>query len=63
MAVKVRRDMELANGSGIRRQSTTSRQNAVGSAPGLDIGPETNEPLWDGSRLDYDVAVSGLMAG
>ena len=32
-------------------------------AHGLEIGPETNEPLWDGSALDYDVAVSGLMAG
>jgi hypothetical protein len=33
------------------------------AAHGLEIGPETNEPLWDGSRLDYDYAVSGLMAG
>jgi len=32
-------------------------------AHGLEIGPETNEPLWDGSALDYDVAVSGLLAG
>ena len=29
---------------------------------GLEIGPETNEPLWDGAALDYDVAVSGLVA-
>jgi hypothetical protein len=32
-------------------------------AHGLKIGPETNEPLWDGSPLDYDDAVSGLVAG
>ena len=32
-------------------------------AHGLEIGPETNEPLWDGSALDYDDAVSGLVAG
>ena len=32
------------------------------AAHGLDIGPETNEPLWDGSRLDYDYAVSVLLA-
>ena len=30
---------------------------------GLELGPERNEPLWDGSALDYDDAVSGLMAG
>lgn len=29
---------------------------------GLEIGPETNEPLWDGSALDYDYAVSALLA-
>ena len=29
---------------------------------GLAIGPETNEPLWDGSAMDYGDAVSGLMA-
>jgi hypothetical protein len=28
-----------------------------------EISPETNEPLWDGSALDYDHAVSGLLAG
>jgi hypothetical protein len=32
-------------------------------AHGLELGPETNEPLWDGSPLDYGDAVSGLMAG
>ena len=32
------------------------------AAHGLDIGPEANEPLWDGSRLDYDYAVSALLA-
>ena len=30
---------------------------------GLDLGPDANEPLWDGTRPDYDLAVSGLMAG
>ena len=32
------------------------------AAHGLEIGPDTNEPLWDGSRLDYDYAVSALLA-
>jgi hypothetical protein len=27
----------------------------------LDLGPEVNMPQWDGSRPDYDLAVSGLM--
>ena len=30
---------------------------------GLDLGPAANEPLWDGTRPDYDLAVAGLMAG
>jgi hypothetical protein len=30
---------------------------------GLDLGPDANLPLWDGTRPDYDLAVSGLMAG
>jgi len=30
---------------------------------GLDLGPDTNLPLWDGTRPDYDLAVSGLLAG
>ena len=29
----------------------------------LDLGPDANEPLWDGTRPDYDLAVAGLMAG
>jgi hypothetical protein len=29
---------------------------------GLDLGPDANEPLWDGTRLDYDYAVSALLA-
>jgi hypothetical protein len=29
---------------------------------GLDIGAETNLPLWDGTRLDYDWAVAALVA-
>ena len=28
----------------------------------LDIGPETNEPMWDGTPVDYDLTV-GLLAG
>jgi hypothetical protein len=28
----------------------------------LDLGPDVNEPLWDGTRPDYDLAVSGLLA-
>jgi hypothetical protein len=28
----------------------------------LDLGPDANEPLWDGTRLDYDHAVSALLA-
>jgi hypothetical protein len=27
----------------------------------LDLGPQTNFPAWDGSRPDYDLAVSGLL--
>jgi hypothetical protein len=27
----------------------------------LDLGPEVNRPQRDGSRPDYDLAVSGLM--
>jgi Domain of unknown function (DUF222) len=30
---------------------------------GLDLGPDANEPLWDGTRPDYDMAVGGLLAG
>jgi hypothetical protein len=29
---------------------------------GLDLGPDANMPLWDGTRPDYDLAVSGLLA-
>jgi hypothetical protein len=29
---------------------------------GLDLGPDANEPLWDGTRMDYDYAVSALLA-
>jgi hypothetical protein len=29
---------------------------------GLDLGPDANLPLWDGTRPDYDVAVAGLLA-
>jgi hypothetical protein len=29
---------------------------------GLDLGPDANLPLWDGTRPDYDLAVSGLLA-
>jgi hypothetical protein len=28
----------------------------------LDLGPDANMPLWDGTRPDYDLAVSGLLA-
>ena len=28
----------------------------------VDLGPDSNEPLWDGSRPDYDVAVGALLA-
>jgi hypothetical protein len=30
---------------------------------GLDLGAETNVPLWDGSRPDYDWAVAALVSG
>ena len=30
---------------------------------GLDLGPDANLPLWDGTRPDYDVAVARLLAG
>jgi hypothetical protein len=30
---------------------------------GLDLGPDSNQPLWDGTRPDYDCAVRCLMAG
>ena len=29
----------------------------------LDLGPETNEPMWDGTPVDYDLAVGLLAAG
>jgi hypothetical protein len=29
---------------------------------GLDLGPDVNLPLWDGTRPDYDLAVAGLLA-
>jgi len=29
---------------------------------GLDIGGETNVPLWDGTRPDYDWAVAALVS-
>ena len=28
----------------------------------LDLGPDVNEPLWDGTRPDYEYAVSALLA-
>jgi hypothetical protein len=28
---------------------------------GLDLGPDANLPLWDGTRPDYDLAVAGLL--
>jgi hypothetical protein len=30
---------------------------------GLDLGKNANMPLWDGTRPDYDLAVSGLLTG
>jgi len=30
---------------------------------GLDLGAETNVPLWDGTRPDYDWAVAALVSG
>jgi hypothetical protein len=27
----------------------------------LDLGPDSNLPLWDGTRPDYDWAVSALL--
>ncbi len=29
---------------------------------GLDLSPDTNQPRWDGTPPDYDVAVAGLLA-
>lgn len=29
---------------------------------GLDLGPDANLPLWDGTRPDYDLAAAGFMA-
>jgi hypothetical protein len=29
----------------------------------LDLGPQVNEPLWDGTRPDYDWAISCLAHG
>jgi len=29
---------------------------------GLDIGADTNMPLWDGTRPDYDWAVAALVS-
>ena len=28
---------------------------------GLDLGPDSNLPLWDGTRPDYDWAVGALL--
>ena len=28
---------------------------------GLDLGPDSNLPLWDGARPDYDWAVGALL--
>ena len=28
---------------------------------GLDLGPEVNEPLWDGSKPDYGLAIECLL--
>ena len=28
----------------------------------VNLGPDSNERLWDGTRPDYDVAVSALLA-
>jgi len=30
---------------------------------GLDLGPDANMPLWDGTRADYDSAVLAMLAG
>jgi hypothetical protein len=29
----------------------------------VDLGPDANMPLWDGTRPDYDLAVAGLLTG
>jgi hypothetical protein len=29
---------------------------------GLDLGPDANQPLWDGTRPDYDWAVAALVS-
>lgn len=29
----------------------------------LDLGPDANLPLWDGTRPDHDLAVAGLLTG
>lgn len=29
----------------------------------MDLGPDANMPLWDGTRPDYDLAVAGLLTG
>ena len=28
---------------------------------GLDLGPDVNWPQWDGSKPDYNLAISGLL--
>ena len=30
---------------------------------GLGLGPHTNMPQWDGTKPDYDLAVSGVLEG
>jgi hypothetical protein len=48
------------------RDSVPERQRASNpewaDERGLDLGPDANLPLWDGTRPDYDVAVAALLA-
>ena len=48
---------------GLVHEGGWSVEGRGGRARAGDRHRSTNEPLWDGSALDYDVAVSGLVAG
>jgi hypothetical protein len=52
----------------MRRNAREASEDAVvwvrewAEERGLDIGAETNVPLWDGTRPDYDWAVAALVS-
>ena len=44
-----------------RSRRSGARDRSVRRGCGVDVSAETSRSLWDGSRMDLDMAVGGLM--